>query len=69
MTESGVSCHLCHLSPLHSKGLRLEATGIGTAQSILPLGLPCSLEKAAISFQIGRAKPVVVFYAMMLTLL
>lgn len=69
MRESGVSCHLCHLSPLHSKGPRLEATGIGTAQSIPPLGLTCSLEKAAISFQIGSAKPVVIFYATMLTLL
>lgn len=44
-------------------------TGGGEVQSILPPGLTCSLDKAAISFQICLIKPVVIFYAMMVTLL
>lgn len=69
MRDSGMSCHLCSFSSLHSKSLRLEVTGIGKAQSILPLGLTCSLEKAAISFQISGIKPVAIVYVKMLSLL
>ena len=69
MRDSGMSCHFCHFSSLHSKSPRLEVTGISKVQSILPLGLPCSLEKAAISFQIGGVKPVVIVYVKMLSLL
>ena len=57
------------LSCFYSKGPSLQVTGIGEAQSILPLSLTCSLQKAAVSFQIGSVKPVVIFYVMMLTLL